>query len=99
PQSSSDLDDAEQVALAVLEPGRLRSARGGDARLLVEPGEVVGLEDHAPGLQIAHLSADFRHGKAHLRVRARRDALARKEEEARAAGALVERACRVLLGG
>ena len=71
----------------------------GDAGRLVEAGEFVLLELHAPLLQLAYFPVDVSDAEAQLIVRADRHALAVEEQEPGAAAALVEEAARMLVGG
>src|ERR1700733_1910775 len=96
--ADGQLDDREQVALAVLEPGRAVVNDPGDTGRLVEAREFVLLELHASLLQLAYFSMDVSDAEAHLIVGADRHALAVEEQEPRAAAALVEEAARVLRG-
>src|SRR5207248_6799011 len=55
---SGALDNGEDVALAVLEPRRLRAAGGHDAARTLLARHVVVLEHDAARLQIGHLALD-----------------------------------------
>jgi len=75
------LNDCQQVAFAVLEPGRAAIGHSGGTRRLVEAGEVILFEPHAPLLQIAHLSLDVSDAEAQLIVGAGRRAATGEEQE------------------
>ena len=68
--SCGQLDNDQQVAFAVFEPGRAVVVGLGDAGRFVEAGEVILLKLHATLLEVAHLGADVGDAEAHLGGRA-----------------------------
>src|SRR5437660_10310558 len=90
------LNDREDVAFAVLEPRRLRAARGDDAARALLAGHVVVLEFDAARLQLGDLALDVADLPERL-ARLRRARVRRRIEEARRLVAeLVDHAARRL---
>src|SRR5687768_16744123 len=96
---SDALDDGEDVALAVLEPGGLRAAAGIDAVPALHPWHVVLLELHAAGLELSHLAFDIVDLPERLARLGRAGVRRWIEEASRALAELVDHAARHLLLG